>query len=58
MKEVYKDIYGCTASVEAKGDKYVLRTSAGNKRTKKEYSTYRGAKCAIGRMSDGWNKVN
>ena len=56
-KRVFKDFYGATASISQTYDGYRLRTCAGGRRTNKVYSTYRGARIAMGRMGDGWKEV-
>lgn len=57
--EVYRDFYGCHASIKNSHDgsaQLTVRTSAGKLIHTKRYSTYRGAKIAMGRLSDGWVK--
>jgi len=57
MKKYYKDVYGCTASVEEHRDgSATLRMVAGNTKTKKKYKTVHGAKVAMGKLSDGWRE--
>lgn len=57
MKRYYKDFYGATASIEEKKDgTAILRTSVAGSRTKKTYNSFRGAKIALGRMSDCWKE--
>jgi hypothetical protein len=56
MKTYYKDSYGHTASIEGhrNGTATLRLVSSVGKRTKKEYDTVRGAKCAMGKYSDCW----
>lgn len=57
MKKYFRDFYGCTASIaKTRSGLYELRVFAG-KTTKKRYETYRGARAAMSRMSDGWREV-
>lgn len=57
-KRYYRDIYGATASIEEHRDgSATLRAQAGLARTVKRYSSSKGARIAMGRMSDGWREV-
>ena len=57
MKKYYKDFYGCTASIEEHRDgSATLRMVAGNTRTEKTYKSVRGARVAMGKLSDGWRE--
>lgn len=57
--ETYKDFYGCIAtvivSVTGKTN-LAVRTDRGSLVHAKTYDTYRGAKIAMGRMSDCWHR--
>lgn len=60
MEEIFRDFYGCVASIVTLDDGSVKLTIRGQHDVQfheKEYSTYRGAKIAMGRLSDGWYKV-
>ena len=56
-KEFYRDPYGCTASIlrNPDGRRFLLsvRTPQGVLIYGKTYTTYRGAKIALGRISNG-----
>ncbi len=56
MKKYYRDFYGCTASITKVEDGFRLRVSLPNGRCRmsKVYSTERGARIAMGRLSDSW----
>lgn len=59
FKEFYRDVYGCTASIYRRPDYPVVNLTVcdghGNTIIRwRQYRTYRGAKIALGRMSDGW----
>lgn len=55
MKKYYHDFYGASASIEIHRDgKATLRTYCAGIRTKKTYKTFRGARIAMGKMSDAW----
>ena len=57
MKRYYRDFYGCTASIsQMRNGKFKLRVFAGKTITK-TYETFRGARSAMARMSDGWREV-
>ena len=55
MKQLFRDNYGGVASIKKWKDKYILTawTDYGNVYHKKSYPTYRGAKIALGRLTDG-----
>ena len=63
MKRHYRDIYGCTASVQIHRDgTATLRifTSQGYRVVSKEYASERGARIAMGRyvgFPGGWEEV-
>ena len=52
----YRDFYGCTASIHLRRDKSCLLTMRlpnGDLYCQKTYSTWRGARIALGKMSEG-----
>lgn len=53
--EFYKDPYGCTASIAPHhiGFRVKIKTDRGDLIHDKIYSTYRGAKVALGKVSEG-----
>ena len=56
QKEYYRDPYGCTASIRHRQDgQWQLRvcTPHGAPIHNKKYPTYRGARIALGKMSEG-----
>lgn len=57
--ERYRDCYGATARIRtSKSGGARLTVYSGTKLMHaKDYATYRGAKIAMGRMSDTWRKV-
>lgn len=58
MKMYYKDFYGATASIRVKRDGgAVLKVFCGGKWFVKEYKTVKGAKIALSKWSDCWQKV-
>lgn len=59
MKRVFKDFYGCTASISESSNGFRLRVSNGcGQRIKNQlYTSYRGARSAMSRMSDCWKEV-
>lgn len=60
MIERFRDFYGCHATIIRKRnqtyDLYV-RLSNGKLLLRSNYTSYRGAKIAMGKMSDSWEKV-
>ena len=53
MKEYYRDIYGCTASITRVPGGFRLKVHTGYRYLiNKVYSTYRGAKIALGKTGD------
>lgn len=59
IKEYYKDFYGCTASIYRRPDDPVVTVTIYDDRGRivvscRPYRTYRGAKIALGKMSDCW----
>lgn len=57
QKKYYKDFYGGTASIaRTKAGLFRLRICGadGRRELTKEYGTFRGARIAMGRYSDGW----
>ena len=60
MDEFYHDTYGCTASIHpCRNGQYRLRVSNpyGDRFILKYYSSYRSAKIAMGRYSEGMMKL-
>jgi len=60
MKEFWRDIYGCTASIAKVPGGYRLKVFAGSRYIiNKVYATYRGARIALGRTGDAgdWRKA-
>lgn len=59
MKKHFKDFYGGTASITETPSGFRLRVSDGHgsRVLSKTYQTYRGARCAMGKLSDGWKEV-
>ena len=59
MTRYYKDIYGCTASITEDWTTYHLRVSNayGQRILSKRYTTFRGARIAMGKMSDCWREI-
>ena len=58
MKRYYRDFYGSTASIEeTPRGKWRLRVYAGTWHVS-TYETFRGARAAMARMSDGWREVD
>ena len=58
-KEYYRDPYGCTASILINHDGRCLltiRIPQGDLFHSKTYRTYRGARIALGRLSEGMMK--
>lgn len=55
MKQVFRDTYGGRACIKKWGDKYTLTawTCYGDKYHEGKYDTYRGAKIALGRITEG-----
>ena len=57
--EYYRDFYGCTASIREKRNgtfRLIMSTPQGKLIQAKDYNTYRGAKIAMGRSSDCWER--
>lgn len=59
MKKYYKDAYGCTASIKEgkQGFKLVVAIPGGKVIKRGTYGTFRGARAAMGRMSEIWEEV-
>jgi hypothetical protein len=56
----FKDFYGCTATIKEQTDgqfKLTIKTGNGKTVINKPYNTYKGARAAMNRNSDGWNEV-
>lgn len=59
MKRYFKDSYGATASIKIhRNGEATLRVHAGHDKTARKYSTYSGARAAMGRMGDCWQEVS
>ena len=57
MRAFYTDIYGCTADLceyPSGTTRLTVRDPRGTIIHRKEYNTWRGAKVALGKLSDGW----
>ena len=57
MREFYKDFYGCAASIRIEKDgtaHLTVTTPGGHCVHKKSYNSKRGAKIAMGKLSEGW----
>lgn len=52
----FEDFYGSTASIKKWGSRWILRARLSNGEIyhKKSYSSYRGAKIALGKIGDAW----
>ncbi len=60
MKKLYRDVYGCTASIgKTRDGRFRLKVAipSGAVHTNKVYDTERGARNVMGRFSDGWMEV-
>ena len=57
--EKWRDFYGCTAYIKPQRDGSVKLTiwTGVHRIFSKVYSTYRGAKVAMGKQGDCWEKV-
>ena len=58
--ENFTDFYGCTATITVCIDgcaNLAVRTDRGSLVHAKTYNTYRGAKIAMGKMSDCWSMI-
>lgn len=58
--KMYRDFYGCVAAVRPSSDggaRLTVRTAQGALVHEKDYKTERGALAAMGRLSDGWSRV-
>lgn len=56
MREFYKDFYGCSACIriDRDGSAHLTVRAGGKLVHKKSYNNKRGARIAMGRLSDGW----
>lgn len=57
--EYYKDFYGCTASIRTMRNgtvRLVVCTPDGKNIKTKTYSSRKGARIAMGKMSEAWEK--
>lgn len=59
MIERFKDFYGCTATIHPWAGSYFLRIFGANGRQihRKAYATRNGARIAMGKWSDCWEKA-
>lgn len=58
--ELYRDFYGCHACIRRMKDgsaRLTVRTGSGKIIHAKNYSTYRGAKIAMGHLSEAWERI-
>lgn len=58
MTRYFKDSYGGSASIRQAGGRFRLhvRDGHGGLTLSKTYETYRGARAALGRLSDCWKE--
>lgn len=57
--ELYRDFYGCTACIrkfKSGSARLTIHAPGGKLIHAKNYNTYRGAKIAMSRLSDGWSR--
>lgn len=57
--EIYHDFYGCVAVLrvaKSGAARLTVRTAGGKLIHAKNYTTRRGARIAMGRMSESWTK--
>lgn len=60
MIERFKDFYGCHATIIRKRNgtySLLIRSHTGKRLFKNSYETYKGARIAMGKWSDCWEKV-
>jgi hypothetical protein len=60
MTKKFKDFYGCTATITDQTDgkvRLIMKTASGRTIIRKSYTTYKGARSAMSRSSDGWNEI-
>lgn len=58
MRRYYKDFYGCNATISKTRDgRYRLWMGNATFGQTRIYNTFRAARIAMGRMSDGWKEV-
>ena len=60
MVERFKDFYGCTATIiRRRNHRYSLtiRLGTGKCLYRNSYASYKGARIAMGKWSDCWEKV-
>ena len=61
QKAFYRDSYGCKASITPTRDggaKLIITLQNGTVSMRKNFPTLRGARSAMGRCSDGWERIN
>lgn len=59
MKWYFKDCYGCTASIShtRKGFRLKVCNGYGDRFLNKLYTTYKGARIALGKTGEGWEEA-
>lgn len=59
MKKYFRSLYGSTASIKERNGKFRLRIrdQFGKLYHNKAYTSYRGARIALGRTGDDWEDV-
>lgn len=60
MLERFRDFYGCSATIIRKRNQtysLTIRMGTGERLFQKTYSTYKGARIAMGKWSDCWEKI-
>lgn len=59
MRKKFKDFYGCIAEIASRpeGARLKMWMPTGKKFWDKTYSTERGARIAMGKMSDAWRAI-
>ena len=59
MNKYFRSLYGSTASIKKHENKFRLRIrdQYGNLYHNKAYTSYRGARIALGRTGDDWKDV-
>lgn len=61
MKKIYKDFYGCTASIREKQDgsaKLIVRNGNGKKTHDQLHKNAKAAQACMRRLSDGWMLIS
>lgn len=59
MLKIFRDFYGCTASIKYYQGHYLLicRDPYGEVWKKSEYATEKGARIALGKTGEGWREI-